>query len=99
MQKISILYDASQAVLSTFRLDEVLARIIDTLGDYFQIEHRAILLHDERSHALRIHSHNGWLADSNMLQVPVGQGITGRAAADMRPVYVPDVNQFEGYIR
>jgi hypothetical protein len=28
MQKIAILYDASQAVLSTFDLDEVLQRIL-----------------------------------------------------------------------
>ncbi len=38
MQKIAILYDASQAVLSTFDLDEVLAKILDVLRDYFHLQ-------------------------------------------------------------
>jgi diguanylate cyclase (GGDEF)-like protein len=98
MQKISILYDASQAVLSTFRLDEVLARILDILGDYFQIEHRAILLLDPRSNTLRVHSHNGWLENAQRHSIPLGEGITGRAAAAKRPLYVADVSNFPGYI-
>jgi len=98
MQKISILYDASQAVLSTFRLDEVLARILDTLGDYFQIEHRAVLLLDEKSGMLGVHSHSGWLEDESQKRVPLGEGVTGRAAAEKRPVYAPDVEKFPGYI-
>src|SRR5689334_5014597 len=99
MQKLSILYDASQAVLSTFRLDEVLTRILDTLGEFFQIEHRAILLLDESTNTLRVHSHNGWLVDASQHVIPVGQGVTGRAAAQKLPVYVPDVADYPAYIR
>jgi sigma-B regulation protein RsbU (phosphoserine phosphatase) len=98
MQKISILYDASQAVLSTFRLDEVLRRILDILGDYFQIEHRAILLIDEKTSTLRVHSHNGWLDNLDTPNIPIGKGITGRAALQKRPVYSPDVTLDEHYI-
>ena len=43
MQKIAILYDASQAVLSTFDLDEVLSRILCIMRDYFHLHHVAIL--------------------------------------------------------
>ena len=35
MQKISILYDASQAVLSTFELDEVLQQILTVAATTF----------------------------------------------------------------
>ena len=44
MQKISILYDASQAVLSTFDLDEVLQQILTIARDYFHLQNVAILL-------------------------------------------------------
>ncbi len=44
MQKISILYDASQAVLSTFELDEVLQQILTIARDYFHLQNVAILL-------------------------------------------------------
>lgn len=99
MQKISILNDASQAVLSTFRLDEVLDRILGTLGDYFQIEHRVILLMDEHRGVLRVHSHNGWLDEkASRHTIPVGEGITGGAAEKKLPIYVPDISKFPGYI-
>ena len=47
MQKIAILYDASQAVLSTFDLDEVLQRILVIARDYFHLQNVAILLLDK----------------------------------------------------
>ena len=47
MQKIAILYDASQAILSTFDLDEVLNQILTIIRDYFQLRHGAVLLLDK----------------------------------------------------
>ena len=47
MQKIAILYDASQAVLSTFSLDEVLDQILTIVRDYFHLEGGSILLLDK----------------------------------------------------
>jgi nitrate/nitrite-specific signal transduction histidine kinase len=47
MQKISMLYDASQAVLSTFELDEVLQQILTIARDYFHLQNVAILLVDK----------------------------------------------------
>ena len=44
MQKIAILYDASQIVLSTFDLDEVLERIMETVRDYFNLDNGTLLL-------------------------------------------------------
>ena len=38
MHKIAILYDASQAVLSTFDLDEVLRQILAIARDYFRLQ-------------------------------------------------------------
>ena len=52
MQKIAILYDASQAVLSTFDLDEVLQRILLIARDYFHLQNVAILLLDKDKNQL-----------------------------------------------
>jgi GAF domain-containing protein len=47
MRKIAVLYDAGQAVLSTFDLDEVLQRILAIARDYFHLQNVAILLLDK----------------------------------------------------
>ena len=44
MQKIAFLYDASQAVLSTFELDEVLQQILSIARYYVNMQNVAILL-------------------------------------------------------
>ena len=59
MQKIAILYDASQAVLSTFDLDEVLQRILVIARDYFHLQNVAILLLDKETNQLCIRSQIG----------------------------------------
>jgi diguanylate cyclase (GGDEF)-like protein len=98
MQKIAILYDASQAVLSTFDLDEVLRRILAILHDYFQIPHSAVLLVDEDSGELCIRSSLGWPADRAAICIPIGRGIAGEAARLRRPIYVPDVKTDQRYL-
>jgi len=60
MQKVSILYDAGQAVLSTFDLDEVLQRILVIVRDYFHLQYIAILLPDENTQELYVRRHIGW---------------------------------------
>ena len=49
MPKIAVLYEAGQAVLSTFDLDEVLQRILAIARDYFRLRNVAILLLDKEA--------------------------------------------------
>ena len=49
MPKLAVLYDAGQAVLSTFDLDEVLQRILAIARDYFRLPNVAILLIDKEA--------------------------------------------------
>ena len=90
MQKIAILYDASQAVLSTFDLDEVLQQILIIARDYFHLQNVAILLLDKETDELYPRSQIGWDAGHDAVRLPVGTGITGLAARQKRPIYVPD---------
>jgi two-component system, cell cycle response regulator len=92
MNKIAILYDAGQAVLSTFDLDEVLQRILGIARDYFHLRNVAILLLDKQSQQLYVRSQIGWDEGQDTIRLPVGQGITGTAAVKKQPVYCPEVS-------
>ncbi len=96
MQKISILYDASQAVLSTFDLDEVLQQILTIARDYFHLQNVAILLRDKDE--LYVRCQVGWDAGHDKVRLPIGTGITGAAAHQKRPIYASDVAKDARYI-
>jgi diguanylate cyclase (GGDEF)-like protein len=98
-QKLALLYDASQAVLSTFDLDEVLSRILSIMRDYFQLQNGAVMLLDKQRQELYVRAHFGLGAMLKGFRVPLGQGITGNAATLKRPVYAPDVAQDPRYIK
>ena len=79
MQKIALLYDASQAVLSTFDLDEVLNQILGIIRDYFQLQNGAVLLLDTMTSELYVRAH---LGQGNMdlgYRISVEKGLTGAA--------------------
>jgi len=98
MQKIAILYDASQAVLSTFDLDEVLSQILSIMRDYFHLQHAAILLLDPKTQTLQARTHAGWDKESEKTHIPLGRGLIGTAAKLRRPIYAPDVANDPRYI-
>src|SRR5580700_3807890 len=97
MNKIAVLYDAGQAVLSTFDLDEVLQRILAIARDYFHLRNVAIVLLDQQSKELYVRSQIGWDEGLDKVRLPLGQGITGVAALKKQPVYAPDVSQDPRY--
>ncbi|HUN90304.1 MAG TPA: diguanylate cyclase [Terriglobales bacterium] len=96
MKKIAILYDASQAVISTFDLDEVLTRILEIARDCFHLKFVAVLLLDEKAQQLHMRSHLGY--EGALFSVKVGQGLIGTAAATRRSVHAPDVTKDSRYI-
>ena len=98
MQKIAILYDASQAVLSTFDLDEVLNQILCIMRDYFHLQHVAIMLLDPETQTLHERIHMGWKKESETTNIPLGRGLIGTAAKLRRPIYAPDVSHDARYI-
>jgi diguanylate cyclase (GGDEF)-like protein len=98
MQKIAILYDASQAVLSTFELDEVLQRILVIARDYFHLQNVAILLLDKEKQELHPRCVIGWDPGTESLRLPLHQGISGAAARHKKPIYAPDVSADPQYV-
>jgi diguanylate cyclase (GGDEF)-like protein len=98
MQKIAVLYDAGQAVLSTFDLDEVLQRILGIARDFFHLQNVAILLIDEDAQQLCVRSQIGWDAGNDKILLGWHEGITGTAVLKKQPVYAPDVSMDSRYI-
>lgn len=98
MPKIALLYDAGQAVLSTFDLDEVLQRILSIARDYFHLQNVAVLLLDKDARKLSVRSQVGWDAGQDLICLSIEEGITGAAALKKQPVYAPDVSRDSRYI-
>ncbi len=98
MPKIAVLYDAGQAVLSTFDLDEVLHRILGIARDYFHLQNVAILLLDKEAQQLCVRSQVGWDAGQDKICLGYNEGITGASVLKKQPVYAPDVSQDARYV-
>lgn len=98
MQKIAILYDASQAVLSTFDLDEVFQHILRIMRDYFQLEHSSILLLNPKIGELEIRSMSSSTPGAFQKRIRIGEGLIGSAVKLKRPVYSNDVSKDSRYI-
>ena len=98
MAKIAVLYDAGQAVLSTFDLDEVLQRILAIARDYFHLQNVAILLLDKEEKHLSVRSQIGWDEGEDQILLDIGQGLTGSAALKKQPVYAADVSKDSRYV-
>src|ERR1700728_5395934 len=98
MQKTAVLYDAGQAVLSTFDPDEVLQRILAIARDYFHLQNAAILLLDEDRQELCVRSQIGWDEGQDQIRLGLGEGLTGAAALKKHPIYAPDVRKDSRYV-
>src|SRR5260370_7870897 len=98
MTTLVVLYDAGQAVLSTFDLDEVLQRILAIARDYFHLQNVAILLLDKGTEQLCVRSQIGWDDGQDQIRLGLGEGLTGAAALKKQPVYAPDVRKDPRYL-
>jgi len=98
MPKIAVLYDAGQAVLSTFDLDEVLRGILAIARDYFHLPKAAILLLEKETQQLYVRSQLGWDPGKDNIRLALSEGITGAAALKQHPIDVPDVTGDPRYV-
>jgi diguanylate cyclase (GGDEF)-like protein len=97
-QKIALLYDASQAVLSTVDLDEVLNQILTIVRDYFNLQSGSVLLLDASKQELFVRAHFGQACQQPGYRISIEQGLIGAAARLQRPVYAPDVSKDPRYM-
>ena len=97
-QKIAIVHDASQAVLASVDLDDVLRQILSVIRDHFPLQSATVLLLDKARQNLLIRAYLGRCQPEAGFFVPIEKGLTGAAARLKRPVYAPDVSQDPRYL-
>src|ERR1700721_268538 len=85
MQKTAVLYDAGQAVLSTFDPDEVLQRILAIARDYFHLQNAAILLLDADRQELCVRSQIGWAERQDQIRLGHREGLSGSTITTKKP--------------
>ena len=86
-----------QTINSTLDLEEVLNRLYDSVSSLTGARDMAISRYDEDENALRLGEFPMRASEKakRILEVPLGKGVSGRAAKERRVVYVPDVLQHD----
>jgi sigma-B regulation protein RsbU (phosphoserine phosphatase) len=95
---LATLVEISEKINASLDLDDVLASAADLTKRLIQYEIFAVLLFD-RQQQLYFRFSLGYPPNAvEHLRIPLGQGITGSAAAAGEPIRVPDVGQDPRYI-
>jgi sigma-B regulation protein RsbU (phosphoserine phosphatase) len=92
------LIEVADVVNSTLEVDKLLARVAELVRRVIDYEIFAILLLNERTNDLRMRFQIGHTPEVERMKIKVGQGVTGMAVEQRRPILVPDVSREPRYI-
>ena len=96
---LSTLVEINHEITSILDLDQLLNKIAELTHSIVPYEIFAIFLVDEKKQELYHRFSIGYPQDVVMkLRIPLGEGITGTAAFDRKPVVVDDVRNYPSYI-
>jgi len=96
---LDFLLEVAEATTSTLDLDELMKTVAGIVRRVVPYELFAILLYSEKRHGLKVRFSIGHPRHSGQeLVIPLGEGITGAAAASRQPVLVGDVRNDPRYI-
>jgi sigma-B regulation protein RsbU (phosphoserine phosphatase) len=95
----ALLVEVADVLNTTLDLDTLLQRVAEVVKRVIDYEIFSILLLNERHQDLRFRFQIGHLPEvAERIRVKVGQGVTGRAAAERRTILVDDVSEEKEYI-
>jgi sigma-B regulation protein RsbU (phosphoserine phosphatase) len=98
-ETLATMVEIGEQINASLDLDQVLQRSAELTRRLIDYEIFAVLLLDERTQELRFRFAIGHRPEVvEHWRIPLGQGVTGRAAAEQRPVLVRDVAQEPSYI-
>jgi sigma-B regulation protein RsbU (phosphoserine phosphatase) len=96
---LDFLLEVSAVTSETLDLDRILANVASVVKDVVPYDLFAILLYSERRHGLTIRHAIGHREEViRSLVLPLGEGITGIAAATRQPILVGDVHNDPRYL-
>jgi sigma-B regulation protein RsbU (phosphoserine phosphatase) len=97
---LSLLIEVGEQITSTLDLDELMKRIAELVRRVMDYQVFAILLLNEKTQELRVHSSVGHPeAAVKNLHIKVGEGIVGRAVVEKHSILVNDVRRDPAYIK
>lgn len=95
IDEIKVQWEVGKAVSATMNVDLILAHALEALFRVFNYPICTIFLHDERKKSLYAKAHKGYPAkDARRRMIKMGEGITGRAAAERKILLVPDLSKY-----
>src|SRR6478609_8401542 len=88
---LKLLTDTIEAVNSTLDLEEVLSQVASKVADALHADACFVYLYDDRTRELILRATHGTRVEemTQRPRLPLGQGITGVAAAERQPVMLP----------
>jgi sigma-B regulation protein RsbU (phosphoserine phosphatase) len=96
---LDFLLEVSTATAESLDLDRIMANVAASVKDVIPYDLFAILLYSERQRGLSIRYSIGHREEIiRSLVLPLGEGITGAAAASRQPILVPDVRSDSRYL-
>lgn len=94
--QLDALYRISRLASDGRDVDEILQRVLEITQEVLPDASVALLLAEDGE--LRIRAEEGYGEAADSLRIPIGEGITGRCAAEGRPIVVQEVEGEEAYI-
>jgi len=96
---LDFLLEVSAATSESLDLDRIMANVAEIVKEVMPYDLFAILLYSERQRGLSIRYSIGHREEIiRSLVLPLGEGITGAAAATRQPILVPDVRNDSRYL-
>jgi len=100
LKEHTIIYKINNLINSTLNLEAVLTKVVKSIRKYFNYLICDVLLLDEQEENLYIAATDGYLAENRRnTRIKLGEGVTGKVAVSGKPLLVPDVTKFEGYVQ
>ena len=94
--QLDALYRVSRLASDGGDLDEILQRVLEITREVLPEGQVALLLAEDGE--LRIRASEGYGPDVGELRIPIGEGVTGRCAAEGKPIVVDRVDHADEYI-
>ncbi len=96
---LDFLLEVSSVIAQTLDLDELSAKVAEIVRRVLPFEYFALLLYNEKRRDLRVRYAVGHGEDFiRDLSIPLGEGVTGIAAAQRQPVLISDVRKEPRYV-
>jgi len=100
LKEHALIYKINNFMNSTLDLEAILIKVVKSIQKYFNYFICDILLLDEQKENLYIAAVDGYLVENRRnIRIKLGQGVTGKVAVSGKPLLVPDVTKFKGYIQ